>query len=202
MTEAITRNPHAVLLLDEIEKAHQDVFNLLLQVMDYGTLTDNNGRKADFRNVIIVMTTNAGTEQMSRSSVGFVNQDHSGDDRDVINKLFTPEFRNRLDSIIRFGSLDEETILEVAGKFVLQLEEQLADKHVSLRVEDSARQWLAKHGHDPSMGARPMSRLIRDRINQALADELLFGKLTNGGSVRVSAKQDELVFEIESSVKP
>ena len=144
--------------------------------MDYGTLTDNNGRKADFRNVIIVMTTNAGTEQMSRNSVGFVNQDHSGDDREVINKLFTPEFRNRLDSIIRFGSLDEETILEVAGKFVLQLEEQLADKHVSLRVEDSARQWLAKHGHDPSMGARPMSRLIRDRINQALADELLFGK--------------------------
>ena len=136
MTEAITRNPHAVLLLDEIEKAHQDVFNLLLQVMDYGTLTDNNGRKADFRNVIIAMTTNAGTEQMSRNSVGFVNQDHSGDDRDVINKLFTPEFRNRLDSIIRFGSLDEETILEVAGKFVLQLEEQLADKHVSLRVED------------------------------------------------------------------
>ena len=201
MTEAITRNPHAVLLLDEIEKAHQDVFNLLLQVMDYGTLTDNNGRKADFRNVIIVMTTNAGTEQMSRNSVGFVNQDHSGDDRDVINKLFTPEFRNRLDSIIRFGSLDEETILEVAGKFVLQLEEQLADKHVSLRVEDSARQWLAKHGHDPSMGARPMSRLIRDRINQALADELLFGKLTNGGSVRVSAKRDELVFEIEPLIK-
>ena len=201
MTEAITRNPHAVLLLDEIEKAHQDVFNLLLQVMDYGTLTDNNGRKADFRNVIIVMTTNAGTEQMSRNSMGFVDQDHSGDDKEVINKLFTPEFRNRLDSIIRFGSLDEETILDVAGKFILQLEEQLADKHVSLRVEDSARQWLAKHGHDPSMGARPMSRLIRDRINRALADELLFGKLTNGGSVRVSAKQDELVFEIEPPIK-
>ena len=201
MTEAITRNPHAVLLLDEIEKAHQDVFNLLLQVMDYGTLTDNNGRKADFRNVIIVMTTNAGTEQMSRNSVGFIDQDHSGDDKEVINKLFTPEFRNRLDSIIRFGSLNEEAILDVAGKFILQLEEQLADKHVSLRVEDSARQWLAKHGHDPSMGARPMSRLIRDRINRALADELLFGKLTNGGSVRVSAKQDELVFEIEPPIK-
>lgn len=201
MTEAITRNPHAVLLLDEIEKAHQDVFNLLLQVMDYGTLTDNNGRKADFRNVIIVMTTNAGTEQMSRNSVGFVDQDHSGEDKEMINKLFTPEFRNRLDSIIRFGSLDEETILEVAGKFVLQLEEQLADKHVSLLVEDSARQWLAKHGHDPSMGARPMSRLIRDRINRALADELLFGKLTNGGSVRVTAKHDELVFEIEPPIK-
>ena len=201
MTEAITRNPHAVLLLDEIEKAHQDVFNLLLQVMDYGTLTDNNGRKADFRNVIIVMTTNAGTEQMSRNSVGFIDQDHSGDDKEVINKLFTPEFRNRLDSIIRFGSLNEEAILDVAGKFILQLEEQLADKHVSLRVEDSARQWLAKHGHDPSMGARPMSRLIRDRINRALADELLFGKLTTGGSVRVSAKQDELVFEIEPPIK-
>jgi ATP-dependent Clp protease ATP-binding subunit ClpA len=201
MTEAITRNPHAVLLLDEIEKAHQDVFNLLLQVMDYGTLTDNNGRKADFRNVIIVMTTNAGTDQMSRNSMGFVIQDHSSDDREVINKLFTPEFRNRLDSTIRFAPLNEKTILDVAGKFVLQLEEQLADKHVSLVVEDSARQWLARHGHDLSMGARPMSRLIRDKINQALADELLFGKLMNGGSVRVLAKQDELVFEIEPLIK-
>jgi len=198
MTEAITRHPHAVLLLDEIEKAHPDVFNLLLQVMDYGTLTDNNGRKADFRNVIIVMTTNAGTEKMSRNSVGFVNQDHSDEDSEIIKKLFTPEFRNRLDSIIRFGSLNDETILYVVGKFVLQLEEQLADKNVSLLVEESARQWLARHGHDRSMGARPMSRLIRERINQGLADELLFGRLINGGSVHVTAKEDDLVFEIKS----
>ncbi|MBO67135.1 MAG: ATP-dependent Clp protease ATP-binding subunit ClpA [Acidiferrobacteraceae bacterium] len=199
MTEAITRHPHAVLLLDEIEKAHQDVFNILLQVMDYGTLTDNNGRKADFRNVIIVMTTNAGTEQMSRNSVGFLTQDRSNDDSEAINQLFAPEFRNRLDSVIRFASLGEDTILHVVGKFVLELEEQLADKSVSLVVEDSARNWLASHGHDPSMGARPMARLIRDRINRALADELLFGKLLNGGSVRVFADNEELAFQINES---
>jgi len=197
MTEAITRHPHAVLLLDEIEKAHQDVFNILLQVMDYGTLTDNNGRKADFRNVIIVMTTNAGTEQMSRNSVGFLSQDRSSDDSEAINRLFTPEFRNRLDSVIRFSALNEDTILHVVGKFVLELEEQLADKNVSLVVEDSARRWLASYGHDPSMGARPMARLIRERINQALADELLFGKLVNGGSVRVFADSEELDFHID-----
>ena len=199
MTEAITRNPHAVLLLDEIEKAHPDVFNLLLQVMDYGTLTDNNGRKADFRNVIIIMTTNAGTEQMSRNSLGFVLQDHSDDDSEVIKKLFTPEFRNRLDSIIRFSSLTNETILHVVDKFVLQLEEQLADRHVSLSIDESARQWLAEHGHEPSMGARPMSRLIREKINQALADELLFGKLVSGGAVQVSVKKGNLFFNIVSN---
>ena len=199
MTEAITRNPHAVLLLDEIEKAHPDVFNLLLQVMDYGTLTDNNGRKADFRNVIIIMTTNAGTEQMSRNSLGFVLQDHSDDDSEVIKKLFTPEFRNRLDSIIRFSSLTNETILHVVDKFVLQLEEQLADKNVSLSIDESARQWLAEHGHEPSMGARPMSRLIREKINQALADELLFGKLVSGGAVQVSVKKGNLFFNIVSN---
>jgi ATP-dependent Clp protease ATP-binding subunit ClpA len=199
MTEAITRNPHAVLLLDEIEKAHPDVFNLLLQVMDYGTLTDNNGRKADFRNVIIIMTTNAGTEQMSRNSLGFVLQDHSDDDSEVIKKLFTPEFRNRLDSIIRFSRLTNETILHVVDKFVLQLEEQLADKNVSLNIDESARQWLAEHGHEPSMGARPMSRLIREKINQALADELLFGKLVSGGAVQVSVKKGNLFFNIVSN---
>ena len=201
MTEAVTRNPHSVLLLDEIEKAHQDVFNLLLQVMDYGTLTDNNGRKADFRNVIIVMTTNAGTERMSRNSVGFMSQDNSRDDSDVINKLFTPEFRNRLDSIIRFSSLDRDTILHVVGKFIIQLQEQLADKGVSLLVEESAREWLTEHGHDPSMGARPMGRLISDRINRVLADELLFGKLKNGGSVRVYFENEDLAFELESAIK-
>ena len=198
MTEAITRNPHSVLLLDEIEKAHPDVFNLLLQVMDYGTLTDNNGRKADFRNVIIVMTTNAGAMQMARSSVGFVEQDHSADDTEIINKMFTPEFRNRLDSVIRFGALDEATIGYVVDKFIVQLEAQLADKHVVLEVDQGARQWLAKNGHDALMGARPMARLIRDRINRALADELLFGKLAQGGTVRVHEKEDDLAFEIHS----
>ena len=199
LTEAITRTPHAVLLLDEIEKAHPDVFNLLLQVMDYGTLTDNNGRKADFRNVIIVMTTNAGATQMARSSVGFVTQDHTADDTEVINKLFTPEFRNRLDSVIRFGALDETTITHVVDKFVIQLESQLADKHVALQVDNSARAWLAHHGHDALMGARPMARLIRERINQALADELLFGELASGGSVRVYEKDGDLAFDIASA---
>ena len=201
LTEAITKNPHAVLLLDEVEKAHPDVFNLLLQVMDYGTLTDNNGRKADFRNVIIVMTTNAGAAQMARGSVGFVTQDHSTDDTEVINKLFTPEFRNRLDSIIRFGVLDEQTIAHVVDKFILQLESQLADKHVALQFDSSARQWLARHGHDVTMGARPMARLIRERINQALAEELLFGELESGGSVRVYEKDDDLAFEIDPPVR-
>ena len=201
LTEAITQNPHAVLLLDEVEKAHPDVFNLLLQVMDYGTLTDNNGRKADFRNVIIVMTTNAGAAQMARGSVGFVTQDHSTDDTEVINKLFTPEFRNRLDSIIRFGALDEQTIAHVVDKFILQLESQLADKHVALQFDTSARQWLARHGHDVTMGARPMARLIRERINQALAEELLFGELESGGSVRVYEKDDDLAFEIDPPVR-
>ena len=198
MTEAITRNPHSVLLLDEIEKAHPDVFNLLLQVMDYGTLTDNNGRKADFRNVIIVMTTNAGATQMARGSVGFVEQDHTADDTEVINKMFTPEFRNRLDSIIRFGALDENTISHVVDKFIVQLETQLADKNVVLEVDPSARQWLARNGHDAAMGARPMARLIRDRINQALADELLFGKLAQGGTVRVREEDGDLAFDIDS----
>jgi ATP-dependent Clp protease ATP-binding subunit ClpA len=201
MTEAITKNPHTVLLLDEIEKAHPDVFNLLLQVMDYGTLTDNNGRKADFRNVIIIMTTNAGAEKIARGSMGFVDQDHSGDDMEVIKRIFTPEFRNRLDSVIRFRALDEDTILHVVDKFILQLEGQLADKQVTLDVEASARRWLAHHGHDPAMGARPMERLIREKINQALADELLFGELAGGGNVRVFVEDDDLQFEIQPPVK-
>ena len=201
MTEAITKTPHAVLLLDEIEKAHPDVFNLLLQVMDYGTLTDNNGRKADFRNVIIVMTTNAGAENVARNSVGFMEQDHSTDDMEVIKRMFTPEFRNRLDSVIRFSALDADTILHVVDKFILQLEDQLADKHVTLELDPSARQWLAVHGHDPAMGARPMNRLIRERINQALAEELLFGKLSGGGQVRIYCEDDTLKFDLESSVK-
>jgi ATP-dependent Clp protease ATP-binding subunit ClpA len=196
MTEAITKHPHAVLLLDEIEKAHPDVFNLLLQVMDHGTLTDNNGRKADFRNVIIVMTTNAGAQQMSRTSMGFTAQDHAGDDVQEIKKLFSPEFRNRLDAIIPFKPLNEQTIQHVVNKFVLELEAQLADKHVTIELDEAARRWLARHGHDPAMGARPMARLIQERIKKPLADELLFGKLAGGGHVKVTGSDEGLGFEI------
>ncbi len=201
MTEAITKHPHAVMLLDEIEKAHPDVFNLLLQVMDHGTLTDNNGRKADFRNVIIVMTTNAGAQQMSRTSMGFTAQDHAGDDVQEIKKLFSPEFRNRLDAIIPFKALDEQTIGHVVSKFVLELEAQLADKHVTIELDEAARNWLAKHGHDPAMGARPMARLIQERIKKPLADELLFGKLAGGGHVKVTGSDDGFGFEITPTVR-
>ncbi|KAA3625767.1 MAG: AAA family ATPase, partial [Proteobacteria bacterium] len=195
LTEAITKNPHAVLLLDEIEKAHPEVFNILLQVMDYGTLTDNNGRKTDFRNVIIVMTTNAGAEQISRNSMGFVSQDHSGDAVVAIEKTFTPEFRNRIDSIIHFRGLTEESLGFVVDKFILELEQQLLDRNVTIDIDREARKWLGRHGFNPAMGARPMARLIQDRIKRALADELLFGRLEHGGTVRVSAKDDELSFE-------
>ncbi len=196
LTDEVTKHPHSVLLLDEIEKAHQDVYNLLLQVLDYGTLTDNNGRKADFRNVIVVMTTNAGAERMARSSMGFTHQDHSTDDIEEIKRMFTPEFRNRLDAIIHFKSLDVETIDHVVNKFIMTVEHQLAEKHVNLDVDKKARQWLAKHGHDPALGARPMERLIQDKIKRALADELLFGALTKGGEVRVSADDEDLIFDI------
>jgi ATP-dependent Clp protease ATP-binding subunit ClpA len=201
LTDAINKNPHAVLLLDEIEKAHPDVFNLLLQVMDHGTLTDNNGRKADFRNIIIVMTTNAGAEQMSRSSMGFMQQDHTGDDFAAIKKMFTPEFRNRLDSMIGFKALNPETIAHVVDKFVLELENQLEEKNVSIELSASARKWLALHGYDPTMGARPMARLIQEKIKKPLANELLFGKLANGGQVRVTEANEELVFEF-SALEP
>jgi ATP-dependent Clp protease ATP-binding subunit ClpA len=195
LTEAITKHPHAVLLLDEIEKAHPDVYNLLLQVMDHGTLTDNNGRKADFRNVILVMTTNAGAERLSRPSMGFTKQDHSGDEMQEIQRLFSPEFRNRLDAIIYFRPLSEQTILHVVNKFLTELEAQLADKHVTLEVDEHARAWLAKHGYDPVMGARPMARLIQERIKRPLADALLFGELVNGGIARISANGEGLTFE-------
>ncbi len=196
LTDAINKHPHSVLLLDEIEKAHPDVFNLLLQVMDYGMLTDNNGRQSDFRNVIIVMTTNAGAEQTSRASMGFTQQDHTGDDMEVIKRLFTPEFRNRLDAIIRFKALDESTILHVVDKFVMELEHQLAEKNVTLEVTAEARGWLARHGHDPALGARPMARLIQEKIKKALAEELLFGELAGGGRVEVDERDGELVFGI------
>jgi len=196
LTEEINKHPHAVLLLDEIEKAHPDVFNLLLQVMDHGTLTDNNGRKADFRNVIIVMTTNAGASEMSRRSIGFTSQDHSSDGMQAIEKLFTPEFRNRLDAIIQFAPLDEKTIAHVVDKFLFELEQQLAEKGVTLSVDQAAREWLAAHGHDPLMGARPMSRLIREKIKKRLAEDLLFGRLAQGGEVRITLEDDELAFDI------
>ncbi len=198
LTEEITKHPHAVLLLDEIEKAHPDVFNLLLQVMDHGTLTDNNGRKADFRNVILIMTTNAGADRTSRASMGFAQQDHSADDTEVINKLFTPEFRNRLDAIVRFGSLDEATIRSVVNKFLFELESQLAEKGVTMDVDDAAHRWLAEHGYDEKMGARPMGRLIQDRIKRPLANEVLFGELAQGGHVAVTMQDGEIALECQA----
>lgn len=185
MTEAITKKPHCVLLLDEIEKAHPDVFNILLQVMDNGTLTDNNGRKADFRNVIIIMTTNAGAEALTKRNIGFTESKVQGDEMEDIKRMFSPEFRNRLDSIISFKALDEEIILRVVDKFLMELEEQLHQKRVDAIFTDELRKYLAKRGFDPLMGARPMQRLIQDTIRKALADELLFGKLVNGGKVTV-----------------
>ncbi len=198
LTEAITKTPHAVLLLDEVEKAHPDVFNLLLQVMDHGTLTDNNGRKADFRSVILVMTTNAGADRMSRPSIGFTQQDHSADGVEILKRLFSPEFRNRLDAIVQFKSLDTETIGHVVDKFVIELEGQLEDRNVTFEVDEIARAWIAEKGYDPQMGARPMARLIQDRIKKALAEELLFGRLEQGGHVRIGVKDGELSFDIET----
>ena len=198
LTEAITKHPYAVLLLDEIEKAHPDIFNILLQVMDHGTLTDNNGRKADFRNVVVVMTTNAGAENLSKTSIGFTLGNQAGDELADIKRLFTPEFRNRIDATISFAALSHEIILRVVDKFLMQLEEQLHEKKVDVSFSQALKDYLAKHGFDPLMGARPMSRLIQDTIRRALADELLFGKLASGGKVLVDADADgkvKLVFE-------
>lgn len=196
LTDAVTTHPHAVLLLDEVEKAHPDVFNLLLQVMDHGTLTDNNGRKADFRNIILIMTTNAGAEHMSRASIGFTKQDHSSEGSEAVKKMFTPEFRNRLDAIIQFSALDESVIKTVVDKFLVQLQAQLDDKKVTIEVDEEARQWLAEHGYDEKMGARPMARLIQEKLKKPLAEEVLFGKLSaSGGCVKVSVHEDELAIE-------
>ncbi|KAG0190654.1 hypothetical protein DFQ28_001769 [Apophysomyces sp. BC1034] len=193
LTEAITKKPHCVLLLDEIEKAHPDVFNVLLQVMDHGTLTDNNGRKSDFRNVVIVMTTNAGAEAMNKATIGFTTRRETGDEMADIKRTFTPEFRNRLDAVISFRSLDEEIIIRVVDKFLMQLEDQLHEKKVDALFTDALRKHLAKRGFDPLMGARPMQRLIQDTIRRALADELLFGKLMNGGRVTVDVDENDKV---------
>jgi len=200
LTDAVLKTPHAVVLLDEIEKAHPDVFNLLLQVMDHGTLTDNNGRKVDFRNVILVMTTNAGAEAMQRPSMGFTVQNHQTDVMETIKRGFSPEFRNRLDAIVQFQPLDATTILHVVDKFLTQLEVQLEGKRVVLTVSDAARAWLAERGYDPQMGARPMARVIQEHIKRPLADEILFGRLTEGGRVRVDAQDDRLALEIDSRV--
>ena len=199
LTESINQHPHAVLLFDEIEKAHPDVFNILLQVMDYGSLTDNNGRKSDFRNVILVMTTNAGAEQAARESIGFVTQDHSSDDMAAVKKAFTPEFRNRLDNIIRFNGLDAGTILHVVRKFIYELEQQLADQQVTLEIDDKALQWLADKGYDATMGARPMQRVVQHEIKRPLADELLFGGLAKGGHIKISVVDDGLDFKLEKN---
>ncbi len=193
LTEAITKKPHAVLLLDEIEKAHPDVFNILLQVMDHGTLTDNNGRKADFRNVIIIMTTNAGAESLQKRTIGFTETKQAGDEMADIKRMFTPEFRNRLDATISFRALDEEIIMRVVDKFLMQLEEQLHEKKVDATFSESLRRFLAKKGFDPLMGARPMARLIQDMIRKALADELLFGRLVSGGRVAVELDENEQI---------
>ncbi|PJD90765.1 MAG: ATP-dependent Clp protease ATP-binding subunit ClpA [Legionella sp.] len=195
LTEAVTKNPHSVLLLDEIEKAHPDVFNLLLQIMDHGTLTDTNGRHADFRHVILVMTSNIGASEVSRNSMGFSAQDNSSDGLAILKQQFSPEFRNRLDAVINFKPLDEQTIGLVVDKFIMELEEQLRNKGVTLVVETSAREWLISHGYDKVLGARPMARLIQENIKKPLADELLFGKLANGGHVLLSMRDDELHFD-------
>ena len=196
LTDGVNRHPHCVLLLDEIEKAHPDVFNLLLQVMDHGTLTDNNGRKSDFRNVILIMTSNAGAQEMSRRSVGFTSQDHSTDGAEVINKTFTPEFRNRLDGIVQFTALPEEVVLNIVDKFLVELQAQLDDKRVHLDVDKRAREWLAKEGYDRNMGARPMARLIQEKIKRPLADMILFGALSQGGTAEIVVKDGELDIQI------
>jgi len=198
LTEAVNKQPHSVILLDEVEKAHPDVFNLLLQVMDHGTLTDNNGRKADFRNVILIMTTNAGAELMSRASIGFADQNHQTDGMEAIKKMFTPEFRNRLDSIVQFGELTMDVIKTVVDKFLVQLQSQLDEKKVFLDIDDDAREWLAVNGYDAKMGARPMDRLIQEKIKKPLAEEVLFGGLSEkGGTVFISVEDNELVVATE-----
>ncbi|MGH1438672.1 MAG: ATP-dependent Clp protease ATP-binding subunit ClpA [Cellvibrionaceae bacterium] len=201
LTDAVTKQPHSVILLDEIEKAHPEVFNLLLQVMDHGTLTDNNGRKADFRNTVIIMTTNAGAEEMSRASIGFTRQDHSTDGMEALKKVFTPEFRNRLDSIIQFSALSLEVVKTVVDKFLVQLQSQLDEKRVVLDIDDEAREWLAEHGYDVKMGARPMARLIQEKLKKPLAEMVLFGELSNGGVVHVSVENDDIALSIEDELE-
>jgi len=201
-TDAVRKHPHCVVFFDEIEKAHPEVFNILLQVMDHGTLTDSNGRKTDFRNVILVMTSNAGAQLMSRRSMGFTEQQNELDGMEEIKKMFTPEFRNRLDSIVHFGSLDAHTLSNVVDKFLVAFELQLNEKKVTLNVNPEARRWLAEKGYDPKMGARPMARVIQEHLKKPLANELLFGDLIKGGHVTVSVSENhEIVVEVVSETE-
>lgn len=203
LTEAVTKQPHCVVLLDEIEKAHPEVFNILLQVMDHGTLTDNNGRKADFRNVVLIMTTNAGAEEMGRSSIGFTKQDHATDGMEALKKLFTPEFRNRLDATIQFSALSKDVVKTVVDKFLVQLQLQLDDKKVVLEIDDEAREWLAENGYDEKMGARPMARLIQEKLKKPLAEMVLFGELANnGGTVDVTVENDDIALNRVEDLQP
>jgi ATP-dependent Clp protease ATP-binding subunit ClpA len=201
LTEAVTKHPHCVVLLDEIEKAHPEVFNLLLQVMDHGTLTDNNGRKADFRNVVLIMTTNAGAQEMNRASIGFSEQDNSTDGMEVIRRMFTPEFRNRLDAIVQFSPLTIQVVKTVVDKFLTELQAQLDEKRVTIEVDEEARDWLAREGYDEKMGARPMQRLIQEKIKRQLAEDLLFGELAQGGVVTVGVEDGELSVKVLSAAE-
>jgi ATP-dependent Clp protease ATP-binding subunit ClpA len=194
LTDAVDQHPHSVVLLDEIEKAHPDVFNILLQVMDHGKLTDHNGKSVDFRNVVLIMTTNAGAADLAKSAVGFMREERVGDDEEAVNRMFSPEFRNRLDAIIQFSTLAPETVHRVVDKFIMALEAQLADRNVTIELNAASRDWIAKKGYDPKFGARPLSRVIQEHIKKPLAEELLFGKLAKGGVVRVVLKDDKLDF--------
>jgi ATP-dependent Clp protease ATP-binding subunit ClpA len=200
LTEAVNKTPHAVLLLDEIEKAHPDLFNLLLQIMDHGMLTDNNGRSADFRHIVLIMTSNAGAFEMQQGTVGFNPQPRRGEDEEAIKRLFTPEFRNRLDAMIPFATLDRGTILHVVDKFLIELETQLQDKGVELAISEEARHWLADHGYDEMMGARPMARLIQEKIKKPLADAILFGELQKGGEVTIETDEEGLAVQFRALV--
>ena len=199
LTDAVDKNPYCVLLLDEIEKAHPDVYNILLQVMDYGRLTDSNGKEVNFRNAIIIMTSNAGASDVARAPIGFAKIDRAGEEKEAINRAFTPEFRNRLDSIINFEHLTPEVVAHVVNKFVFRLESQLADRNVTIQLDDKARKWLVDRGYDRANGARPMARLIAEQIKRPLADEVLFGKLTKGGTVKVTVADGELAFNISKA---
>ncbi|PZQ46740.1 MAG: ATP-dependent Clp protease ATP-binding subunit ClpA [Micavibrio aeruginosavorus] len=201
LTDKIDQQPHCVLLLDEIEKAHPDIYNILLQVMDYGKLTDNNGKVVDFRNVILIMTTNAGAAELARAPIGFEREVRVDEDKEAINRMFTPEFRNRLDAIVAFKALGQETVVRVVDKFIAQLEAQLTEKNVAIVLSDEARGWLAKKGYDPAMGARPLGRVIQEQVKRPLAEELLFGELTEGGTVHINVKDDKIVFDIEKDKK-
>jgi ATP-dependent Clp protease ATP-binding subunit ClpA len=197
LTDGVDQHPHCVLLLDEIEKAHPDVYNILLQVMDHGKLTDHNGRTVDFRNVILIMTSNAGASEQAKSAIGFGRDRREGEDTAAIERTFTPEFRNRLDAVVSFAPLSRDVILKVVDKFVLQLEAQLIDRNVHIELTPQAANWLAEKGYDDKMGARPLGRVIQEHIKKPLAEELLFGKLTKGGVAKVSVKNGDLVISVE-----